>query len=761
MLNSGRECDGAMVADGMSTLAIGSSCMVVSPAQGSEGLRCLQCGKRVFQRRFKMPGRQPASFRLFQPGPATVNYGAELRASCRTNETRREAGLKHEPQMIHPSPADTAQGCLDAPAGQGETNMAKYTGNDFNNTINGTSSSDVINGMGGADSLYGLGSRDWIYGGAGNDLIRGGDAQDFLYGQEGSDQIYGDLGDDFLYGDGGNDSLFGKEGNDGLYSGDGDDHAVGGDGDDYVYGDAGNDHLEGNDGHDKLIGGAGNDDLEGGYGDDRLEGGEGDDTLHAGGGNNVLLGGAGNDNLSTGGSGAWLGATSMYGGTGNDSYYITRVSSSTVVDDVVPQVIEYGDQGIDNITLDSSFFNEMWSYKMPENVENLRVNRHDEAHLWTTPHQTARIVGNGMDNLITGTNEGDVLEGGNGNDQLMSRLAQNAGVAAAPGYANEQDVMSGGNGNDKLIEIQGDRVQKMEGGAGNDLFIFSDRGYAGTDKAQFAGWAAWESAGQGWDTVQSATASTFLASGVDELKFTGTALNTHLWGNELNNVVTGGANSNDEIRGYAGDDVLDGGVGEGNDVIDGGIGNDLLRGHGGNDQLFGGSGQDFLFAGTGSDLLYGGAGNDELQGEEGMDHLEGGDGNDWLLGGAGVDWLVGGKGWDNMTGGAGNDNFVFNTVLDSYRQTDGTTGIDTITDFQSGDKIDLRSIDAKINVAGDQAFFFRGLLGHSTGTTPGELVVSYEGGNTWVRGDVNGDHVAELELMLTGTIALTGNDFLL
>jgi hypothetical protein len=43
----------------------------------------------------------------------------------------------------------------------------------------------------------------------------------------------------------------------------------------------------------------------------------------------------------------------------------------------------------------------------------------------------------------------------------------------------------------------------------------------------------------------------------------------------------------------------------------------------------------------------------------------------------------------------------------------------------------------------------------------GELVVSHEDNNTWIRGDINGDHVPELQVMLVGIVDLTSSDIYL
>jgi Ca2+-binding RTX toxin-like protein len=59
-------------------------------------------------------------------------------------------------------------------------------------------------------------------------------------------------------------------------------------------------------------------------------------------------------------------------------------------------------------------------------------------------------------------------------------------------------------------------------------------------------------------------------------------------------------------------------------------------------------------------------------------------GDDQLFGGEGADVLVGGEGVDQLTGGAGIDEFVFLA---------GETGVDTVTDFDTGDDfINLESL---------------------------------------------------------------------
>jgi len=78
-----------------------------------------------------------------------------------------------------------------------------------------------------------------------------------------------------------------------------------------------------------------------------------------------------------------------------------------------------------------------------------------------------------------------------------------------------------------------------------------------------------------------------------------------------------------------------------------------------------------------------GTGNrDKLLGSEDRDLIYGGAGNDTLYGLAGDDILVGEAGNDTLYGGAGNDIFYFNAAP-------GSGNVDTIADFERGDRIYL------------------------------------------------------------------------
>jgi Ca2+-binding RTX toxin-like protein len=217
---------------------------------------------------------------------------------------------------------------------------------------------------------------------------------------------------------------------------------------------------------------------------------------------------------------------------------------------------------------------------------------------------------------------------------------------------------------------------------------------------------------------------------------------------ELEFIIARGDRTADQIRIY-----------HGNDEMTGGDYNDQLMAFGGNDDLYGGKGNDYLFGGDGNDHLTGGAGDDSLMGDAGHDVLYGGAGADSLQGGDGSDVLNGGLGRDHLEGGAGIDWFVFSNVNQTSKIADFYSA-DTIMDFQRGiDHIDLRGIDAKVHVAGNQAFTFIGSKAFTR--HEGELHTKTVGGELFVEGDVNGDGKPDFDISVHNLTALSAKDFLL
>jgi Ca2+-binding RTX toxin-like protein len=281
------------------------------------------------------------------------------------------------------------------------------------------------------------------------------------------------------------------------------------------------------------------------------------------------------------------------------------------------------------------------------------------------------------------------------------------------------DLINGNGGSDLLDGGAGNDT--MTGGAGNDTFVVDSTG----DVVN-------EGNGQGTDLVQTTLASYTLGANVENLTKIGTGDFTGT-GNDLANVINGG---------------------EANNILSGLGANDVLNGQGGNDVLNGGDGNDTIAGNLGTDTLNGNAGNDILGGGQGDDILGGGQGNDSLSGGQGNDILMGAMGADTLTGGAGNDFFDFNAIDHS-----GTTAAtrDTITDFQGrgaavGDVIDLSTIAGTFTFVGTAAF---------VASAVNQVRYQFEGGNTVIQIDNDGDAAAEATILVAGTGAFAASDFIL
>ncbi len=285
-----------------------------------------------------------------------------------------------------------------------------------------------------------------------------------------------------------------------------------------------------------------------------------------------------------------------------------------------------------------------------------------------------------------------------------------------------------------------------------------------------------------------------------------------LFGGDGADDLLGGAGG-DILNGDAGADDLDGGEGAdklfggaGADDLIGGLGNDRLDGGSEIDTLTGGAGNDTLDGGTGADVLTGGADNDiyivdnagdqtielatggydivrtaldgwvlannlealqlqgaanlngfgnsdanNLQGNTGANILDAGGGVDTINGNDGDDFIIGGLGNDLLRGGTGADTFV-------VRQGSIATPVletDQVYDFDAQDRIDLSAIDANARLAGNQAFrlvdaFTKPDAGHDADV--GQMTLTFSGGITTLRLDVNGDGKVDYQMKINGDV---------
>ena len=249
---------------------------------------------------------------------------------------------------------------------------------------------------------------------------------------------------------------------------------------------------------------------------------------------------------------------------------------------------------------------------------------------------------------------------------------------------------------------------------------------------------------------------------------------------DFEKVIARGGSAGDWMSGAGGADTFFGNGGS--DSLIGNAGNDSLDGGGGIDSMTGGLGNDTYVVGAVADISteLAGEGTDTIRssitlslsateranienltligtaainatGSAVNNTLTGNAAGNVLTGLGGVDRLIGSGGADTLDGGLGGDKFIYNAVGDS-----ATGAADTIVAFDglgaaAGDQIDLSKIDANTIIAADQAFSFIG-TGAFTGTA-GELHVVASGVDSLVQGDINGDAIADFEILVKNAAA--------
>ncbi len=290
---------------------------------------------------------------------------------------------------------------------------------------------------------------------------------------------------------------------------------------------------------------------------------------------------------------------------------------------------------------------------------------------------------------------GEVLDGLDGNDVLRG--------------GDGDDVLVGGTGNDKAYGNAGDDLFVV--GAGNDFYDggagFDTLDFSQIDQSITVDLSRSKASGAGTDTVRNFEA------------VVGTDAADKMTGSKYDNVLSSG-DGNDDVKGGAGADRIDGGLGD--DKLDGGSGNDVIFDGEGNDSAKGGSGDDLFMAGAGDDTYVGGSGFDTIDytlasgaisvdvskksitgwGQDRIDGIEkvvgtafadtfkGSSKADVLDGGAGDDILRGMGGKDILTGGAGDD--LFQWLAKDVLSGSKHLGVDRITDYGAGDRLDVRDL---------------------------------------------------------------------
>lgn len=505
--------------------------------------------------------------------------------------------------------------------------------------------------------------------------------------------------------------------------------------------------------------------LKGSAGDDTLTGGLGDDTLD-GGGSSVR-------------------GDLLTGGTGDDTF---------IVRSRLDRVSEQNLGGADTVLTGLS------SYTLPAFVETLRYTGTDN-FAGTGNWLANTLIGGGGADTLDGAGGADTLLGGLGNDVY---IVDNAGdvvtelagggrdlVKSAITYtlgANLEDlILTGpyniaGTGNSLANRITGNDANNlldgggsttgdtMAGGLGHDTYVVTNVG----DRVI-------EAANEGTDHIRTTLAIFDLArsANVENLTYTGTGA-FRGYGNDLANVITGGA-GNDTLYSVHGGDSLQGGLGNdvlhstGADTLIGGLGNDMYVVRGAADRVVehwsGGFDtirtdlSTFALPANVESLIYTGTGTFTATGSSGNDVIQGGAGNDTITGGLGA---------DTMKGFGGNDTFYVDNTKDVIAewQNGGHETVFSTASFTLNDNVEDLFLLGLGNLAGTGNALANRLVGNSgnnrldggagndrlDGGAGTDTLTGGLGADTFVfvRGEAGGDTIADFNRAQKDVIEFQG-----
>jgi len=340
-------------------------------------------------------------------------------------------------------------------------------------------------------------------------------------------------------------------------------------------------------------------------------------------------------------------ANRLNGGSGSDSLVGGLGNDTYVIDNSGDAITELAGEGTDSMLSSISIA------ALATNVENLTL----------TGTGLLDGTGNGLDNSLLGNDVVNHLYGLAGND-----------------------LLDGGLGADSLV-----------GGAGDDTYIIDIIGDVVT-----------ELAGEGNDTVNSAI-TYVIGNELENLQLTGTAI-INATGNSLENRLTGNS-ANNKLDGKAGADVMLGGLGNDNYIVDNSGDSVTELASEGTDTItssiawtLGVNLENLTLSGTQAIAGNGNTLNNTIKGNAAANVLFGDAATDSLTGGNGMDVLIGGIGKDKL--------YLAETVAvtDTVKIATGDSkwnGYDVVANFALGngvtnittDQLDLDTTTIAANTA--------------------------------------------------------------
>jgi Ca2+-binding RTX toxin-like protein len=459
---------------------------------------------------------------------------------------------------------------------------------------------------------------------------------------------------------------------------------------------------------------------------DIITGGSDDDAF--------LYGLGGNDTIDGG-----LGADTMYGDGGDDTY---------VVDNILDKVVEAAGVGAGIDLVNASV-----SFTLDANIENLTLTGGDINGTGNALDNV--IIGSAGANRLSGGGAGaDKLIGGAGNDTYViaavgdtiteaagggvdtveasitiTTLAANVenltltGATAIDGTGNGLDNVIVGNGGDNTLD-GGAGADTLVGGAGDDIYIIDTLGDTITEAAGAAG---------GIDLAKSSVSIAALDANVEKLTLTGTAAIDGT-GNGLDNTITGN-NGNNTLDGGGGSDKLIGGAGDDIYVLN--VAGDTITeaANGGIDLAKSSVTMTALDANV-ENLTLTGTGTINGTGNALDNIIIGNSGDNTLTSGAGNDTLDGGGGNDTLVGGADDDIYIISAAGDTITEA-AAGGTDTV---KASISLTLAANVEFLILTGTSAINGTGnVLANSITGNAGDNALSGGGGNDVLDGGVGSD----------------------
>ncbi|MEH2023311.1 beta strand repeat-containing protein [Nostoc sp.] len=584
-------------------------------------------------------------------------------------------------------------------------------GSSGNNLLSGGDGNDYLD-ISGIPTYYDLilfsSGNNTLNGGAGDDTLRAEDStgNNFLFGDDGNDSFYLNLENQTVDGGKGDDLLSldysyysaTTAGITTTYNATTNTGSIRSGTNQVNYKDIEQLNISGTGYNDNIVGNSGNDTLSTGYaGNDTIDGGEGDDVLSVNyndvtagitttfnpttniglikagtnqvsyknierlnisgtGYNDKIVGNSGNDTLSTG----YGGNDTIDGGEGDDVLSVNYNGSVAIATTY-------------NATTNTGSIRSGTNQVNYKNIERLNI-------LGTEYNDN--IVGNSGNDTLSGGVGKDTLTGGAGNDEFVYNndyyYSKNTDTITDFG-----GVGKGSNASATLIasldtlqftsyDFTAQNLQLTQNG--NNLEITFEnlpnskvilQNFKLENLDNLPATSSRPAIGNILFYGQTSVTDSFDVFDANSTQTNLFNKNTVTFLNDLDNNITGFANSNDLINGQGG-----------NDIIDGLSGNDILRGGAGNDSLIGGAGNDSLIGGAGNNILDGDAGDDIL-------NVSGSIGNNTLKGGADDDRLsANASTGDNLlSGGDGNDSLDISGRYYSssdYSEDSRSTGNNTL-----------------------------------------------------------------------------------